>query len=66
MKQSFTYSGEAKTKRDAMRKAKRQGIKVFSDLAEGLLRAYADTPDEVSLTGAAEFYAKQFGIIQKR
>lgn len=65
MKQSFTYSGEAKTKRDALKKAKRQGIKVFSDLVEGLLKEYAKTPDEVSLTGAAEFYAKQFGILQK-
>lgn len=40
MKQSFTYSGEAKTKRDAMRKAKKEGIKNFSDLVEGLLKAY--------------------------
>lgn len=46
MKQSFTYSGEAKTKREAMRKAKKEGIKKFSDLVERLLKVYADIPDE--------------------
>ncbi len=45
MKQSFTYSGEAKTKRNAMRKAKKEGIKNFSDLVERLLKAYTDIPD---------------------
>lgn len=53
MKQSFTYSGEAKTKRDAMRKAKKEGFKNFSDLVEGLLKAYIGNPDEES--NAASF-----------
>lgn len=53
MKQSFTYSGEAKTKRDAMRKAKKEGIKIFSDLVESLLKAYIGNPDEDS--NAASF-----------
>lgn len=39
MKQSFTYSGEAKTRRDAIKRAKKEGMK-FSDLVEKLLQAY--------------------------
>lgn len=42
MKQSFTYSGDSKTKRDAMRHAKKVGVKNFSDLVEGLLKQYAN------------------------
>lgn len=53
LKQSFTYSGEEKTKRDAMRKAKKEGIKNFSDLVEGLLKAYIGNPEEDS--NAASF-----------
>lgn len=39
MKQSFTYSGDAKTKMDAVKRAKKEGMK-FSELVEKLLRAY--------------------------
>lgn len=44
MKQSFTYSGEAKIRRDAMRKAKKEGVKNFSSLVELLLQAYISGP----------------------
>lgn len=43
MKQSFTYSGEAKTRKDAIKKAKKEG-KTFSDVVEGLLRDYNKLP----------------------
>lgn len=43
MKQSFTYSGEAKTNRDAKRKAKKEG-RTFSDVVEGLLKMYLEAP----------------------
>jgi hypothetical protein len=46
MKQSFTYSGEAKTKREAMRHAKKIGIKNFSDLVETLLRNFINSRKE--------------------
>lgn len=59
MKQSFTYSGEAKTKRDAMRKAKKQGIKNFSDLVEGLLKTYSLAAVEIGMDASVEAYARK-------
>ena len=42
MKQSFTYSGDPKTRREAMREAKKVGVKNFSELVEGLLKSYKE------------------------
>lgn len=39
MKQSFTYSGNPKTRKDAVRKAKKMGVK-FSELVEKLLQGF--------------------------
>ena len=42
MKQSFTYSGDSKTRRDAIKKAKKEGMN-FSTLVEKLLTSYVAT-----------------------
>ena len=41
MKQSFTYSGESKTRKEAEKKAKKEGMK-FSELVEKLLKSYVE------------------------
>lgn len=53
-KQSFTYSGNARTRKDAIKKAKKEGM-IFSELVEKLLKAYVaaeswktmDIPDKL-------------------
>jgi hypothetical protein len=50
-KQSFTYSGDFKTKRDAMRKAKKLGYKTFSDLVETLLKEFVLLGSAESING---------------
>jgi hypothetical protein len=58
MKQSFTYSGDPKTRRDAIKKAKKEGM-TFSVLVERLLRSYnsaesyktIDSPPHSIVTG---------------
>ena len=44
-KRSFTYSGDPITRKDAIRKAKKEGMN-FSELVDGLLKAYTETPDK--------------------
>ena len=48
MKQSFTYSGDPKTRRDAIKKAKKEGMN-FSTLVEKLLWDYATSETTIAI-----------------
>lgn len=50
-KQSFTYSGEAKTRRLAMKRAKKEGVTI-SDIIEMSLKGYIAAEDETDVSGS--------------